>query len=220
MFSLIESMTKIKNIIFDLGGVILNLDYSKTVEEFNKIGFFNFEKVYNQKKQSKIFDDFEKGEISNDKFISLIQQSEKLKIDENDFINAWNAMLLEIPKERIEFIKKLKKDYNIFLLSNTNEIHIKKFEADLRKKNWLNDFHNCFEQIYYSSNIGMRKPDEDCFIKIIEDHNLIAHETLFIDDSIQHIEGAKKVGINAFLLKKENTILQLVPDIIQSEHHK
>ena len=127
-------MTKIKNIIFDLGGVILNLDYSKTVEEFNKIGFFNFEKVYNQKKQSKIFDDFEKGEISNDKFISLIQQSEKLKIDENDFINAWNAMLLEIPKERIEFIKKLKKDYNIFLLSNTNEIHIKKFEADLRKK--------------------------------------------------------------------------------------
>ena len=213
-------MTKIKNIIFDLGGVILNLDYSKTDKEFHKLGLKNFSKLFSKKKQSKIFDDFEKGRFSAEKFIFLIKQSEKLKIKESDFINAWNAMLLEIPKERMEFIKRLKKDYNIYLLSNTNEIHIKKFEADLRKNNWLRDFQDCFDQVYYSSNMGMRKPDYDCFNKVLEDHNLKAHETLFIDDSLQHIEGAKKVGINAYLLNKEDSILRLVPDIIQSELHK
>ena len=213
-------MTKIKNIIFDLGGVILNLDYSKTDKEFHKLGLNNFSKLYGKKKQSKIFDDFEKGRFSAEKFIFLIKQSENLKVKDSDFINAWNAMLLEIPKERMEFIKRLKKDYNIYLLSNTNEIHIKKFEADLRKNNWLRDFQDCFDQVYYSSNMGMRKPDYDCFNKVLEDHNLKAHETLFIDDSLQHIEGAKKVGINAYLLNKEDSILRLVPDIIQSELHK
>ena len=213
-------MTKIKNIIFDLGGVILNLDYTKTDKEFHRLGLNNFSKLYSKKKQSKIFDDFEKGRFSAEKFIFLIKQSEKLKIKDSDFINAWNAMLLEIPKERMEFIKRLKKDYNIYLLSNTNEIHIKKFEADLRKNNWLRDFQDCFDQVYYSSNMGMRKPDYDCFNKVLEDHNLKSHETLLIDDSVQHIEGAKKVGINAYLLNKEDSILRLVPDIIQSELHK
>ena len=213
-------MTKIKNIIFDLGGVILNLDYSKTVKEFHKLGLNNFSKLYSKKKQSKIFDDFEKGRFSAEKFIFLIKQAEKIKIKDSDFVNAWNAMLLEIPKERMDFIKRLKKDYNIYLLSNTNEIHIKKFEADLRKNNWLRDFQDCFDQVYYSSNMGMRKPDYDCFNKVLEDHNLKAHETLFIDDSLQHIEGAKKVGINAYLLNKEDSIIRLVPDIIQSELHK
>ena len=213
-------MTKIKNIIFDLGGVILNLDYTKTDKEFHKLGLNNFSKLYSKKKQSKIFDDFEKGRFSAEKFIFLIKQAEKIKIKDSDFINAWNAMLLEIPKERMDFIKRLKKDYNIYLLSNTNEIHIKKFEADLRKNNWLRDFQDCFDQVYYSSNMGMRKPDYDCFNKVLEDHNLKAHETLFIDDSVQHIEGAKKVGINAYLLNKEDSILRLVPDIIQSELHK
>ena len=213
-------MTKIKNIIFDLGGVILNLDYTKTEKEFHKLGLNNFSKLYSKKKQSKIFDDFEKGRFSAEKFIFLIKQSENLKVKDSDLINAWNAMLLEIPKERMEFIKRLKKDYNIYLLSNTNEIHIKKFEADLRKNNWLRDFQDCFDQVYYSSNMGMRKPDYDCFNKVLEDHNLKAHETLFIDDSLQHIEGAKKVGINAYLINKEDSIIRLVPDIIQSELHK
>ena len=182
-------MYDIKNIIFDLGGVILNLDYSNTIKEFNKLGLFNFEKLYNQKKQVQIFDDFEKGKISPEKFIFLIRQLVKVNIKEIDFINAWNAMLLEIPLERLEFIKKLKKKFKIYLLSNTNE---------------LKDFQNCFDQIYYSSEIGMRKPDAECFLKVIQDHHLNAHETLFIDDTIQHVKGARKVGINAILLKKRS----------------
>lgn len=213
-------MTEIKSIIFDLGGVILNLNYSKTEDEFKKIGVLNFKEFYSQKKQTLLFDDFEKGKIKPEEFISSIKESENLKIKEIDFINAWNAMLLEIPIEKLQFIDSLKKDYKIILLSNTNEIHIKKFEDDLKKNNMLEQFYKCFDKIYYSSRMGKRKPEENCFNQVLEENGLIAENTLFIDDSIQHIEGAKKAGIKTFHLEKNKSILDLVPDIIQSEHHQ
>jgi glucose-1-phosphatase len=213
-------MTEIKSIIFDLGGVILKLDYSKTEDEFKKNGVLRFKELYNQKKQTLLFDDFEKGKIKPEEFISSIKCSENLKIKEIDFINAWNAMLLEIPMKKLQFIDGLKKDYKIFLLSNTNEIHIKKFEDDLKKNNMLKQFYKCFDKIYYSSRMGKRKPDENCFNQVLEENGLVAENTLFIDDSIQHIEGAEKVGIKTFHLEKNKSILDLVPDIIQSKHHQ
>ena len=213
-------MTEIKSIIFDLGGVILNLDYIKTENEFKKIGVLHFKELYNQKKQTLLFDDFEKGKIKPEDFISSLKDSENLKIKEIDFINAWNAMLLEIPIEKLQFIDGLKKNYKIILLSNTNEIHIKKFEGDLKTNNILEQFYKCFDKIYYSSRMGKRKPEENCFIQVLEENGLIAENTLFIDDSIQHIEGAKKVGIKTFHLEKNKSILNLVPDIIQSKHHQ
>ena len=213
-------MTEIKSIIFDLGGVILNLNYSKTEDEFKKIGVLNFKEFYSQKKQTLLFDDFEKGKIKPEDFISSFKESENLKIKEIDFINAWNAMLLEIPIEKLQFIDSLKKDYKIILLSNTNEIHIKKFEDDLKKNNMLEQFYKCFDKMYYSSRMGKRKPEENCFNQVLEENGLIAENTLFIDDSIQHIEGAKKAGIKTFHLEKNKSILDLVPDIIQSEHHQ
>tara|TARA_B110000902_G_scaffold135197_1_gene156773 strand:- start:43 stop:684 length:642 start_codon:yes stop_codon:yes gene_type:complete len=213
-------MNKIKNIIFDLGGVILNLDYTKTVDEFKKIGLLNFQDLYSQKMQNILFDDFEKGEVSSAEFISYLIDSENLKIKEIDFINAWNAMLLEIPIKKLEFINSLKKDYKVFLLSNTNEIHICKFEDDLKKNNMLNQFYKCFDKVYYSSRMGKRKPDENCFKQVLEENQLVPQQTLFIDDSVQHIKGAKRIGIETFHLKKNKSIIDLVPDIIQSKLHQ
>ena len=212
-------MSEIKNIIFDLGGVILNLDYSKTADEFKKIGILHFKDLYSQKKQTLLFDDFEKGKIQPGEFISSLNDSENLKIKEIDFINAWNAMLLEISTEKLEFIYRLKKDYKIFLLSNTNEIHINKFESNLKKNNMLEQFYKCFDKIYYSSRMGKRKPDENCFNQVLEENGLLAENTLFIDDSTQHILGAKEVGLNSFHLEKNKSIIDLVPDIIQSKLH-
>ena len=213
-------MSEIKNIIFDLGGVILNLDYSKTADEFKKIGILHFKDLYSQKKQTLLFDDFEKGKIQPGEFISSLNDSENLKIKEIDFINAWNAMLLEISTEKLEFIYRLKKDYKIFLLSNTNEIHINKFESNLKKNNMLDQFYKCFDKIYYSSRMGKRKPDENCFNQVLEENGLLAENTLFIDDSTQHILGAKEVGLNSFHLEKNKSIIDLVPDIIQSKLHQ
>ncbi|MEJ6754122.1 MAG: HAD-IA family hydrolase, partial [Flavobacteriales bacterium] len=200
--------------------VILKLNYSKTEDEFKKIGVLNFKEFYSQKKQTLLFDDFEKGKIKPEEFISSFKESENLKIKEIDFINAWNAMLLEIPVKKLEFIDALKKDYNVFLLSNTNEIHISKFEDDLKKNNMLNQFYKCFDKVYYSSRMGKRKPDENCFKQVLEENQLVPQQTLFIDDSVQHIKGAKRIGIETFHLEKNKSIIDLVPDIIQSKLHQ
>ena len=130
-------MKEIKNIIFDLGGVLLNLDYSRTIREFQKLGIVNFEKLYSQKNQSSIFDDLETGKINPQDFISNIDTFSTKKTDEKDIIVAWNAMLLDLPPERLNFIKSLKAKYKIFLLSNTNEIHIDSFEKRLQSNNLL-----------------------------------------------------------------------------------
>ena len=106
------------------------------------------------------------------------------------------------------------------LYARSDRYYIKKFEDDLKKNNMLEQFYKCFDKIYYSSRMGKRKPEENCFNQVLEENGLIAENTLFIDDSIQHIEGAKKAGIKTFHLEKNKSILDLVPDIIQSKHHQ
>ena len=108
----------------------------------------------------------------------------------------------------------------MFLLSNTNEIHINKFEDDLKKNNMLIQFYKCFDKVYYSSRMGKRKPEENCFKQVLEENQLVPQQTLFIDDSIQHIKGAKSIGIETFHLEKNKSIIDLVPDIIQSKLHQ
>ena len=210
-------MSDIKNIIFDLGGVILNLNYQATTDAFEKLGVKNFENLYNQKEQTELFNNFEKGLISTEKFISQLQQAAALS--KKQIINAWNAMLLDLPKERLEFILSLKSNYNTFLLSNTNEIHIECFENQLSKKNHLSLFNNCFDKIYYSCRMKDRKPNASCFNKVMNENNLSPKETLFIDDSIQHINTAKKMEINTYLMEQNKSIIDLFPDIIQQAHH-
>ena len=210
-------MSEIKNIIFDLGGVILNLNYQATTYAFEKLGVQNFENLYNQKKQTELFNNFEKGLISSKNFIYQLQQTTALS--KKQIINAWNAMLLDLPKERLEFILSLKKNYRTFLLSNTNEIHIEYFENQLSKKNHLSLFNDCFDKIYYSSKLGDRKPNASCFGKVIKENNLIPKETLFIDDSIQHIHSANKMGIKTYLIDQNKSIIDLFPDIIQQANH-
>ena len=209
-------MSDIKNIIFDLGGVILNLNYEATINSFIELGLNNFDDLYNQKTQSELFNNFEKGLISSRTFISELQKINNSK--DQSIINAWNAMLLDLPTQRLEFIFSLKKDYKIFLLSNTNELHIEYFENQLFKNDQLELFKACFDKIYYSSRMNDRKPNASCFNKVIVDNNLKTMETLFIDDSIQHINGANKLGIKTYLMKQNSSIIDLFPDIIQQAH--
>ena len=210
-------MSEIKHLIFDLGGVLLNLNYHATTIAFKKNGVNNFQKLYNQKHQINIFNDFEKGFISSQQFLAEI--GEITGLNDTQIIGSWNAMLLDLPVERLKFIHSLKNKYQIFLLSNTNEIHIKYFENELDKNNHLTIFKNCFHKIYYSCRMNDRKPESTCFKKVLNENNLMAERTLFIDDSIQHIEVAKKLGINTYLIKQNESIIDLFPDIIQQAHH-
>ena len=206
-------MSDIKNIIFDLGGIILNINYLKTSQCFKDFGVVNFDNLYTQKNQSLLFEEFEKGNISSQQFLNDLRH--KTGLTENKIITAWNAMLLDLPKERLNFITHLREKYRIFLLSNTNEIHIHSFEASLKKANLLDLYYTSFEKVYYSCRMRKRKPNIDCFEMVLQENNLIPSKTIFIDDSIQHIEGAKKTGIKAYLMEQNRSIIDFVPDIIQ-----
>ena len=187
----------IKNIIFDLGGVILNIDYNLTIKEFKKLGINNFENIFSQFKQSNFSDKFETGDISEHEFYKEIKKATNTSFTFNEFKKAWNAMLLDLPKDRIALLKKLSTDYRLFLFSNTNETHYKKFHENVE-----NDFNEIFEKTYYSHLFGNRKPTVNSFQKIVQENNLKVKETLFIDDSKQHIIGAEKAGIKALLIDK------------------
>ena len=129
-----SNLASIKNIIFDLGGVILDLNYQATIDAFVEMGIKDFSNLYSQKEQKQIFDDFEIGKINSNQFISSIQSLSQNSISKDEIINAWNAMLIEINPEKLDYLLSLKERFRIFLLSNTNEIHISKFEGVLAKK--------------------------------------------------------------------------------------
>lgn len=209
---------KIKNIIFDLGGVILNIDYDLTSKAFKKLGIKDFDKLYSQAKQNNLFNNLETGKIDPEEFrTSLKKYIPKATDQEIDF--AWNAMLLDLPKERIELLREVKENYRSFLLSNTNAIHVKAFTKYVDQLYGENLFDDIFENHYYSNEIGYRKPNTDAFQFVLSSNNLKAEETLFIDDSKQHIEGANKIGLNSFLLDNNKDITSLFLDKFLLEHH-
>ena len=191
-------MSAIKNILFDLGGVLYHIDYGITIKAFEKLGIKNFHKHFSQQQQNNLFDQFETGKISNTDFIKEM----KLLLPnctKEEIINAWNGLLIGIPKENIQLLKDLSKQYRLFLLSNTNLIHINQINKLLYEDYNLKSLDPLFDKIYLSHQIGMRKPNRETFEWVLKDAGILAHETLFIEDSIQHIKGANKVGIRTQL---------------------
>lgn len=192
-----------KNIIFDLGGVILNIDYNLTIQSFQKLGIPNFQELYTQANQNNVFDDFETGKISSEAFLSYVKEQSGIAISSEQIRNAWNAMLLDLPKMRLEQLKLLKPSFKLYLLSNTNEIHVEAFKKIIDQSFGSYWFENVFDKVYFSNEIGLRKPNAEIFDFVIAQNKLKKSETIFFDDSIQHIEGAKKTGIESFLITKE-----------------
>ena len=206
-------MKNIDNIIFDLGNVILNIDYQNTIDAFEKIGVPDASIFYSKSSQLNIFNQLETGHISKQNFILEIQKFVP-KASASQIINAWNAILQDLPNERIEILKDIKDKFSIFLLSNTNTIHIEKIIDKLGKKKYA-EFYNLFDKVYYSHEVKLRKPNADIFKLVIKENCLSIKNTLFIDDSIQHIESAKKIGLKTYHLDGNETLESIFPDIIQ-----
>ena len=205
-------MKKCKAIIFDLGAVILNINYQNTIDEFTKLGVNNAATFYSKKVQTNLFNQIETGMISSNEFLKALQKETK-NANINQVEKAWNAMLLDLPEERIQLIEKLKNNYSIYLLSNTNAIHIDAIKKQLGKRKWL-AFCKLFDKMYLSHELGLRKPDVKIFEYILNEQKLKAEEVFFIDDSPQHIAGAKKIGIHCHYLLDDENIITLFPDII------
>ena len=206
-------MNNINTIIFDLGAVILNIDYHKTMDAFAKLGVADVANFYSKQQQTTLFDAIETGKITEHSFLQKLQES-TTNASIAAVQNAWNALLLDLPEERLALIKELKKEYSILLLSNTNAIHIDAFKKQLGAEKW-EEFSLLFDKMYLSHEVGLRKPNKDIFHLILNEHSLKAENTLFIDDSPQHIKAAKEIGIRSHHLLDDEDILMLFPGRVQ-----
>jgi putative hydrolase of the HAD superfamily len=200
-------------IIFDLGGVILHIDYDLTRDAFRELGLKSFDKIYSKAQQSDLFDLFETGKISAQHFINNVLTFLPAGITANKVVNAWNSMLLEFPPETMDFLRELKTRKRTFLLSNTNEIHVQAFKRKLRSQIGEDSLDPFFEQVYFSNELGKRKPFADTFDYICRQNGLVPEKTLFIDDSIQHIEGAASIGLQTYHFQTNDSLTHLLAGI-------
>jgi putative hydrolase of the HAD superfamily len=202
-------MQKIKNIILDLGGVLLNLNFKKTEEAFRALGIEDFNTHFSQFQASPLFEDLEVGRVSPFEFFEHFRRETGLALTDEAIIESWNAMLLDFPPERLQWLEELGKKYRVFLYSNTNSIHYDSFHEAFERSFPGKNLNNYFEKAYYSHILGKRKPFADSFRIILEDAGLLAEETVFIDDTIGNIEGAREAGINAIHLVPGKTVLDI-----------
>ncbi len=203
-------MKKIKNLILDYGNVLFEIDFNRAQESFTKLGIKDIENFFSHKSHHSLFNDFETGFISPDQFrdgIREISGNNSLTDQEIDY--AWNSLLIGIPDYSIhELLLELKTKYRLFLLSNNNEIHYQWIMQYLLEKWNLRNYDDHFEKAYFSQQMLLRKPNREIFERVIHEQGLNPEETLFIDDSPQHIEGAKLVGLNTLLMDVKPVMLR------------
>jgi len=201
-----QDFSGIRQIIFDLGGVLLNIDYAATEHAFEALGISDFKARYSQLSQDSFFDDWETGRLSRAQFFEGLRNAGCESLSEEQITGAWNAMLLDFPLRRLQLLQQLRLRYDLFLLSNTNEIHEEAFHRILMKACGYNSLGHFFDKIYFSHRVGLRKPGKEIFERILQENGLLPAQTLFIDDSPQHIETAKSLGIRTIFLEKGMTI--------------
>ncbi|WP_339837612.1 HAD family phosphatase [uncultured Maribacter sp.] len=186
----------IKNIIFDFGDIFINLDKQAPLLEMSKFGLTKMTPELDT-----IFKDYEMGLMESDVFIDALQSifngatKEQIKI-------AWNSIILDFPEERLKFIEQLKseKKYRLFLLSNTNNLHIEQVKVSMGLERFTR-FQNCFEKFYLSQQIKMRKPNTNIYEFVLHENRLLPNETVFIDDTKENTDSASKLGIQCWNLQ-------------------
>lgn len=187
-------MQTIRSVIFDLGGVLLDIDFKLTEKAFEEIGVTNFHQFFNQFHSNDLFKKLETG-MEDELFYQDFRTATGLQLSNEQIRDAWNALLLDFRAESIAILPQLRNKYQLYLLSNTNEIHLQEFQRRYNILSPQRSFDELFDAAYYSHRIGHRKPNASAFEFVLEKHGLIAAETLFIDDSSNNIEAAQALGL-------------------------
>jgi FMN phosphatase YigB (HAD superfamily) len=200
-------MQNIKNIIFDYGNVIFNINFTQVQDAWKKLGINNADDFYGHKHQDPVFNLLERGEISPEGFRNRIREvTNKPNLTDEQIDGAWNAIFVGIPQGNHDLLLKVKDKYRTFLLSNINAIHYDYVHRYLKNEYGMDNNDGLFEKTYYSHLTGKRKPEPEIFEQVLNENNLNPAETLFIDDSPQHLETAKKLGLQTFLMTAPDTI--------------
>lgn len=204
----------IKNIIFDYGNVIFDIDHQLTIQAFKDLGIQKEAHFFGHLQQNPLFDEFEMGKISAAEFRNTVREIAQQPFTDQSIDQAWNTLLLGIRPGYLEFLTEMKTQYRTFLLSNNNEIHYHWINDYLQKTFNVPDMSRYFEKDYYSHLMGMRKPNADIFESVLQEQGLAVEETLFIDDSPQHIATAQKIGLHTHLMLRSEDLTTLLPTLL------
>lgn len=202
-------MPNIENIIFDLGGIFIDIDYHKTEKAFIELGVHNFSDLYTQHHANPLFEKLETGKLSESEFYNAFREAASLPLTDTQIREAWNAMLGRFHRERLDWLEEIATRYRVFLFSNTNIIHYNSFQLSFRRDTGHDNFDDFFIRAYYSHDLGMRKPNPEAFGNLLELEKLEATKTLFIDDTPKNIQGAMLAGLHTLLLQPPDTVLGL-----------
>jgi HAD superfamily hydrolase (TIGR01549 family) len=202
-------MYKTNALIFDLGNVILDIDQEKTIRAFTRMGL-DLEALHYK---MPLFNQYEVGQMTSQSFIHILQTELHGHVSREQIIEAWNSMLIFLPDERLRILEKLKNHFRLFILSNTNSIHMQWFDTYLQETNRKVIWQDLFEKQFLSHEIGLRKPDKMCYNHVCNDVGLLPQECIFIDDSLINVRGAEVAGLRAYHASKP-LCAQIANDIV------
>lgn len=205
----------VKNIIFDFGGVIYDINFNFTYEKLRDLGIYDTENLSSELSHQYLFEHLEKGTITPGKFRNEVRKFSGLPLKDDQIDEAWNALLIGFRPDRIRLIEMVKAHYNIFLLSNSNIIHYQKYRQELEQQFGYKQFDELFIKAYFSFELGLIKPDHRIFKMVMDDQKLKPEETIFIDDTEIHTKSAAKTGLQVRHLR-----LDQQEDIIDLFDHK
>ncbi len=206
-------MQPFKNLIFDIGDVIVDIDYKVTVGEFQKLSAVDFSEIVSYNKQSHIFDQFETGKVTAQQFRDELKKFLINGTTDEAITRAWNSILIHYPAQKVALLQSLKSKYKTFALSNINEIHVHSLNLAARQQFGVNSFSEFFNTAYYSNEVGFRKPDKEIYEFVLQKENLIPAETFFVDDKAENVEAAKQVGIQAYQLTNRDKLHDLLAEL-------
>ena len=208
-----EILKGIKNIVFDLGGVLLNIDPNKTIEAFSQLGMAQLIGDKGLTYDHDIFYLMEQGKVSPDEFRNGVRKLLLGEVTNDQIDTAWTAMLLYFPKIRVELLQKLRHGFGLFLFSNTNAIHVAKYQSIFRNEHGF-EISSLFDKIFHSNEIGYRKPSSESYNEIIRLSGICPKESLFIDDSQTNVEGAIACGLKGYWLQPGQKVEEIFKDYL------
>ena len=196
----------IRNLLLDLGAVLIDIDFARVADSFQRLGVTDFQRRYSQLQADTLFADLETGHVSETEFYSRMARESGLPLEPAAIRDAWNSILLDFRHTSLDWVMQQRKQYRVYLLSNTNAIHLACMNEKIRRETKYNELDLYFDRAYFSHRIGWRKPGRDAFDFVVQDAGLRADETLFVDDTLPNIETARAMGFQTHCLRPDERL--------------
>lgn len=204
-------MQTVKNIIFDFGNVLFDLDLPSIERHFRQYFGEKMEAASEKFRRDRVFERYETGSLGTEEFADTLRFASDPPLSREQIVTAWNSIFIGMPRARFDMLLDLRRRYKVFLLSNINDLHAAWIDAYMLREHGIPDFQTrYFDAVYYSHLIRLRKPDREIYEYVLADTGLVPEETVFFDDMEVNVEAARQVGIQGILHLPGKEIREIV----------